>query len=183
MVQALAARTSPDRASSVGHAPPWIDGLRGSIGSVRIVGLTLLLLAASCGQADPARPASPDHVVTFSPTGAVLNVRVADTDAERSEGLMGVEALPADEGMAFVWDEPVGTTFWMKDTLIPLSIAFVSEGGAILTIRDMDPCVADPCPTYAADGPFVMAIEANRGFFDDEGIAEGDRARLGVDGA
>lgn len=143
------------------------------------IGALVVLLLASCGQADPA--SSPDRVVTFYPTASMLNVRVADSDAERRQGLMGVETLPPDEGMAFVWDEPVQTSFWMKDTLIPLSVAFVGDDGTIVTIRDMSPCEADPCPTYAADGPFVMAIEANRGFFADAGIAVGDRARLEAD--
>ena len=142
----------------------------------RILAIALLMSLAACGGDDPV--VGPDHVVRFPGTGAELHVRVADADDERARGLMGVERLPPDEGMAFVWDEPVGTTFWMKDTLIPLSIAFVGTDGRIATIAEMTPCRADPCPMYAADAPFVLAIEANRGFFADGGIAEGDRAVL-----
>lgn len=91
---------------------------------------------------------------------------------------MGVERLPADEGMAFVFDEPVSSTFWMKDTLIPLSIAFVDEADRVIGVRDMQPCEADPCPTYGVDGPYILAIEANLGWFDEHGIEAGDRAEL-----
>ena len=62
--------------------------------------------------------------------------------------------------------------------MIPLSIAFVGADDRIVTIEEMTPCHADPCPTYSADGPFVMAVEANRGFYDDAGIGVGDRAIL-----
>ena len=61
---------------------------------------------------------------------------------------MNRETLPADAGMAFVYPEDVRGAFWMKDTLIPLSIAFYSGDGRILKILDMEPCKADPCPLY-----------------------------------
>jgi uncharacterized membrane protein (UPF0127 family) len=142
--------------------------------SFAIVLLAVSLLA--CGGQEPA--SGPDHVVRFPGSATTLAVSVADDDAERARGLMGVETLPADQGMAFVWDGPTETTFWMKDTLIPLSIAFVGADDRIVTIAEMTPCRADPCPTYAADAPFVLAVEANRGFFTDARIAVGDRALL-----
>lgn len=142
----------------------------------RMLAVALLASFVACG-GDRA-PTDPDHVVRFPGTGVALHVAVADSDRERARGLMGVAELPADEGMAFLWPEPVETTFWMKDTVIPLSIAFVGADDRIVTIEEMTPCRADPCPTYAADGPFVMAVEANRGFYDDAGIGVGDRAIL-----
>jgi len=87
---------------------------------------------------------------------------------------MGVTDLPENHGMAFRWDAPTDATFWMKDTLIPLSIAFVGEDGKVIAVRDMAPCTADPCTTYGADGPYTMAIEANANWFADHGIAVGD---------
>jgi hypothetical protein len=91
---------------------------------------------------------------------------------------MEVPKLAEDAGMAFVWVEPTTSQFWMKDTLIPLSIAFVDEGGRIVTIRDMQPCAADPCPLYGSTVAYVLAIEANLGYFDEHDIAVGDRAVL-----
>jgi uncharacterized membrane protein (UPF0127 family) len=91
---------------------------------------------------------------------------------------MHVMALAPDDGMAFVFDGPVTDGFWMKDTLIPLSVAFVGEDGRIISESDMDPCTADPCPTYPASGPYTMAIEANLGWFHDHGVRVGSKARL-----
>ena len=122
-----------------------------------VVGLTACNRASS-----PGSPTSAHAVVAFG-GGSSLAVRVADTPQERATGLMDVMALPEGDGMAFVYDEPSTDTYWMKDTLIPLSIAFVDAGGTIVAIRDMTPCHADPCATYGADGPFTMAVEANPG--------------------
>ena len=83
-----------------------------------------------------------------------------------------------DAGMVFLWEGPVETTFWMKDTLIPLSIAFWNERGRIIEILDMAPCRQDDCPSYGPDEPFVGALEVNRGFFDDHGVEVGDRVFL-----
>lgn len=107
-----------------------------------------------------------------------LRVRIAQTQAEREEGLMHVMALAPDDGMAFVFDGPVTDRFWMKDTLIPLSVAFVDEAGRIISVSNMDPCTADPCPTYTAPGPYTMAVEANLGWFHDHGLGVGSDVRL-----
>jgi uncharacterized protein len=135
------------------------------------------LVACSGTDHHPNRPPS---TVAFDGNDAVLYVDVADTAQEQQKGLMGVERLPADEGMAFVFAKPVDSTFWMKDTLIPLSIAFVDDSGRMIGVRDMEPCEADPCPTYGTDQPFVLAIEANLGWFDRAGIEVGDHAELSV---
>ena len=142
----------------------------------------LLAVAAlvACSGTDDPPPDRPPSTVSFEGADALLYVDVADEAGERRRGLMGVESLPADEGMAFVFDEPVGSTFWMKDTLIPLSIAFVGEDDRVIGVRDMHPCEADPCPSYGIDKEYVLAIEANLGWFDDHGIEPGDRTELRV---
>jgi uncharacterized membrane protein (UPF0127 family) len=91
---------------------------------------------------------------------------------------MGRDSLPADHGMAFIWHSPVEEPFWMKDTTIPLSIAFWDTRDRVVAILDMAPCRADPCPTYDAGVPYVGAVEANRGFFADHGVRVGDRVTL-----
>ena len=99
-------------------------------------------------------------------------------DAERARGLMGVEELPRDQGMAFVWDEPSSGTFWMKDTPLPLSIAFWDADGEVIALFDMQPCTTEPCPTYGPDEPFIGAVEANLGWFEEHGVAVGDHVEL-----
>ena len=148
------------------------------MGRVRTAIAAAVLLATACGgSGGDGLPTSPSSIVSFNGTSASLRVAVADTPDARRRGLMGVNRLAADEGMAFVFDEPVSTTFWMKDTPLPLSIAFVSEGGRIVTIRDMEPCTG-ACPRYGADGPFTLAIEAHRGWFAAHGIGVGDTVEL-----
>jgi uncharacterized membrane protein (UPF0127 family) len=138
----------------------------------------LLLLVVACGGAVPGTPAScpgDRGTVSFSKR-AQLDVQVADDDGEREQGLMGVTSLPENHGMAFRWDDPTDATFWMKDTLIPLSIAFVGQDGKVIAIREMTPCTADPCTTYGADAPYTMAVEANANWFEDHDIAVGGPA-------
>jgi uncharacterized protein len=123
-------------------------------------------------------PNRPPSTVAFEGTDALLAVDVADEPGELRRGLMDVEMLPADQGMAFLFDEPTDSTFWMKDTLIPLSIVFVDESHQVIGMRDMQPCQSDPCPSYGVDEPYVLAIEANLGWFAEHGIEAGDRAKL-----
>jgi uncharacterized membrane protein (UPF0127 family) len=87
---------------------------------------------------------------------------------------MGRTELADGEGMVFLFGGPTTVSFWMKDTPIPLSIAFWNAQGRIIAILDMAPCAADPCPTYAPGLPYVGALEVPRGFFLERGIATGD---------
>jgi uncharacterized membrane protein (UPF0127 family) len=146
------------------------------MGRVRPV-LALLILLAAC-DADSAAPESAELTITTTDGVVTLEVEIADEPDERATGLMGREELAPHDGMAFVWDEPVRTSFWMKDTLIPLSIAFWDEGGEIVAILDMEPCEADPCPTYGPDVPFVGALEVARGTLAMRGVEVGDRVEL-----
>jgi uncharacterized membrane protein (UPF0127 family) len=142
--------------------------------------LPVLLLSAACSsprEASPS-PTPPIGRVTFAGSDARLAVEVADSETERRTGLSGRATLAADSGMVFVWEEPVDATFWMKNTLIPLSIAFIADDGRIVAIREMAPCQADPCPTYDAPGPFRFAVEAPAGWYDTNRVAVGDVATV-----
>jgi hypothetical protein len=145
---------------------------------VKILAVAVVLAGLVACSGTDTSPDRPPSTVAFDDVDALLFVEVADDASEQRRGLSGIEQLPADEGMAFVWPEPVGSTFWMKDTLIPLSIAFVDESGRVIDVLDMQPCESDPCPTYGVDEPHVLAIEANIGWFDDHGVGAGDRAEL-----
>jgi uncharacterized membrane protein (UPF0127 family) len=138
----------------------------------------VLIMLASCAGSDGDPPDRSPSAVVFASSNAHLFVEIADEPDEQRRGLMGVEQLPADQGMAFMWPEPVGSTFWMKNTLVPLSIAFVDETGHVIDILDMEPCKEDPCPRYGIDDLYVLAVEANLGWFDDHGVDAGDRAEL-----
>lgn len=134
----------------------------------------LTFLFAGCGGDDHASRA----VIETDAGEVVVQVEVADTAAERERGLMGRQDLPADSGMAFVFPEDTTTSFWMKDMLIPLSIAFYDDAGRIVRILDMQPCRADPCPLYDPGGAYRGALEVNLGAFRRWGVQMGDRLRV-----
>jgi uncharacterized protein len=105
-------------------------------------------------------------------------VEVADTDWERTVGLMNREELAEDAGMVFLVPEPTDGGFWMKNTLIPLSIAFWDREGRIFRILDMEPCRTDDCPKYEPGGLWTGAVEVNQGFFEERAVRVGDVVRL-----
>lgn len=108
-----------------------------------------------------------------------VEVEVADDTDEMTKGLMGRTALAEDAGMLFVYPEERELSFWMRDTLIPLSIAFMDGEGRIVDIQDMK-ALDDRPPHYTSAEPARYALEVNVGFFDERGVEVGDRARLPV---
>lgn len=104
--------------------------------------------------------------------GHALKVEIVATPELRARGLMFREKLGRDEGMLFVFEELGYHAMWMKNTLIPLSVAFVDEGGRILNIADMEPHSLD---SHAAAGPARYAIETNRGWFAQRRVKPGDK--------
>ena len=108
--------------------------------------------------------------------GARLWVEVAEDEAARSQGLMFRRQMPQDEGMLFVFEYPQLLSFWMKNTYLPLDIAFVASDGSILNILQMKPL--DEGPRYLSQGQALYAIEANAGWFQRQGIKAGDKVHF-----
>ena len=100
-----------------------------------------------------------------------LIVEVAATPQSRETGLMNRFSLQQDHGMLFVFEVPQPLAFWMKNTYIPLSIAFVDRNGRILNIEDMRP---QDESTHWSNGLALYAIEMRQGWFASKGIAAGD---------
>jgi uncharacterized protein len=139
------------------------------------------LLLAGCGGEEASAPAEaegPRVVIDTGDDEVTVQVEVADSEEERAVGLMNRESLEDDAGMVFRFPEPSSGGFWMKDTLIPLSIAFADGQGRILRILDMDPCRADPCEVYDPGVAYRTALEVNQGAFAEWGVEEGDRLTL-----
>lgn len=101
-----------------------------------------------------------------------IQAYVARTPQERALGLMHRRELPPDEGMLFMCERRAVQKFWMKDTPLPLSIAFLEEDGTIVNIADMDAQTLEGC---SSGQPVRWVLEVNRGWFDDKGIAAGSR--------
>ncbi|HVL81267.1 MAG TPA: DUF192 domain-containing protein [Actinomycetota bacterium] len=147
--------------------------------------LVLALVASGCASegAPPSASCEPEAgsvAVAFDGDACVLAEVVADTPS-RQRGLMHREELGADAGMLFLFPETRGGGFWMKNTLIPLSIAFMSREGdrlEVLAILDMEPCKEDPCPTYDAGVQYDAALEVNVGWFGRAGVREGSVAEI-----
>jgi uncharacterized protein len=142
--------------------------------------LVLVLAVAGCGGGGEGEndAAGPTVVIETDDGEKEIAVEIADTDDERAVGLMGRTSLPADAGMLFVYPGPTEGAYWMKDTLIPLSIAFYDVDGTILRILDMEPCRRDPCPVYDPGVRYAGALEVNQGAFERWGVREGDRLEL-----
>ena len=112
-----------------------------------------------------------------TPAGDVaFSAEIADTPSERRRGLSGRSSIPERSGMLFLYGEDHRGGFWMKDTTIPLSIAFWDDRGRVVDRFDMAPCAAEDCPVHEADAAYVGAVEVNRGALN--GVEPGDRVRL-----
>ncbi|HEY6102016.1 MAG TPA: DUF192 domain-containing protein [bacterium] len=113
-----------------------------------------------------------------SPKSVTLQVEVADTAAARAQGLMHRKQLPDNAGMLFIFEETSTWSFWMKNTLIPLSIAFLDKNWHIVDIVDMDveKDPERPAKFYSSSVPYMYALEVNQGFFKRKGLPVGTRA-------
>jgi uncharacterized membrane protein (UPF0127 family) len=163
----------------------------------KAAGCAILLLAlVACGGSPPpptsrSAPPSASQAIAGSPvfprgqvtiqtkSGSVMMpVEIADDEAKQEYGLMNRTSLPADAGMLFVFQPPANAKqigFWMKDTLIPLSIAFVDPNLAIESIQDMQPQSEQ---VHYAPADYGWAIEANAGFFANHGVGLGDKITI-----
>jgi uncharacterized membrane protein (UPF0127 family) len=159
-----------------------------------IAAVSLCLIAVACGGSDEpgaaqstpeeAQHTLPEGSPTFEPArvlidteegSAIIDAEKAETPEQQGFGLMHRESLDEDAGMVFLYFENKTCCFYMKNTLIPLSIAFFDEKGIIVKILDMEPCEADPCKLYDAGVPYRGALEVNQGTFERLGVQVGDR--------
>jgi uncharacterized membrane protein (UPF0127 family) len=135
-----------------------------------LAGLTLALTVLTASAQTEPQPKLP--TVTLTAGMHAIQAEVAQTDEQRQMGLMLRKEMAQHEGMLFVFDEPAVHCFWMKNTLLPLSIAFLAEDGTIVNIADMPPQTTDShCPAKAVR----YALEMNRGWFAKRGLKAGFR--------
>jgi uncharacterized protein len=136
--------------------------------AMRVLAVAALCLAASLASA--AETAL--RTITLRIANHPLKVEVAQREPDRQKGLMFRESLGKNDGMLFIFDEPAYHAMWMKNTLIPLSVAFVDAHGTILNILDMEPHNLD---SKMSAGPSIYAIETNVGWFAERKIKAGDK--------
>ena len=115
--------------------------------------------------------ALPGDLVPIRVAGIQIQVEIADDDAERSRGLMHRTSLPENQGMLFVYPDERTLGFWMRNTLIPLDIAYADREGRIVDIQQMEPQTDE---THNSAAPAMYALEMNQGWFEKNGVRVGD---------
>ena len=101
-----------------------------------------------------------------------IDAQVASTPQSRQTGLMYRKEMPLHEGMLFVFEQPAVQCFWMKNTLIPLTAAFVDDDGTIVNLEDMKPQTLD---SHCSTKPVRFVLEMNKGWFAQKGVKPGSR--------
>lgn len=128
------------------------------------IGLSLVAVA----------PALADPLLTYPLRirGHAVRAEVANTEESRRTGLMFRRSMPDDNGMVFTYEHPGIQSMWMKNTLMPLSVAFIGRDGRILNIEDMQPQTLD---AHSSDGEAWWSLEMNQGWFAKHGVGKGDK--------
>lgn len=129
----------------------------------------LLLILVSC-------TFTPKLTILTENKAIDINIEVAETQNQRAEGLMNRNEL--NGGMLFIFTEQQPVSFWMKNTLIPLDMIFISKNYLITDIQQAEPCKKDPCPTYSSTAMYVL--EVNEDFCKNNDIKIGDRVSFSV---
>lgn len=106
-----------------------------------------------------------------------IDAQVAQSPQERQTGLMYRKEMPAHEGMIFVFEQPATQCFWMKNTLLPLTAAFVADDGTIVNLADMKPQTED---SHCSAKPVRYVLEMNQGWFAQKGIKAGSKLSSAV---
>ena len=130
-----------------------------------ILGLAVAQLAFAQSQPQTQLPRA-----TLSAGMHLIQVQLATTQDQRATGLMFRRDMPANEGMLFVFEQPAGQCFWMKNTLLPLTAAFVADDGTIVNLADMQPQTTD---AHCSVQPVRYVLEMHQGWFAKRGIQAG----------
>jgi len=147
-----------------------------------VLPLAVMLVAcgsdnSNSGATDATDPPGLTRITFVNKDGSNVDllIEVANDAQERAKGLMSRESLPEDQGMLFVFEAEGQHGFWMKDTLIPLSIAFIEGEGVVIDIQDMEP--RDET-IHKPNEPYLYAVEANQGWFARNDIEPRSQVRL-----
>jgi uncharacterized membrane protein (UPF0127 family) len=143
--------------------------------AARRVLMAACLLGVVQGVQAQAQPqGEPQQLPTVTLQAGMHNIRaqVAQTPQQRQIGLMFRREMPLNDGMLFVFEEPSVQCFWMKNTLLPLSIAFLADDGSIVNLADMKPLDET---SHCSEKPVRFVLEMNKGWFAKRGLKAGSR--------
>ncbi|MCJ7547581.1 MAG: DUF192 domain-containing protein [Deltaproteobacteria bacterium] len=139
-----------------------------------VILLAFILIIPACMQEQHVliiHSATVDHQV---------KVEVVTKPADQAQGLMYRRSLDKDSGMLFIFRQEEPQSFWMKNTLIPLDMIFISRDLVIVDIATMQPCITDPCPDYTSRQPAQYVLEVNAGYCRSHHITIGDKISSAV---
>ena len=163
----------------------WLGWL---VAALAVTAVVAFLLVGANGPADPVLGGIPgfgEVAFRVTPAGATSPAGhycalVADTDAQRAQGLMGRRDLAGFDGMLFRFDADTTSPFYMRNVPVPLSIAWFDAEGRFVSASDMAPCGDEEgCPTYQPAGPYRMALEVPAGGLAPLGIGPGSTLAAG----
>ncbi|MBD3329954.1 hypothetical protein GF354_00315 [Candidatus Peregrinibacteria bacterium] len=135
----------------------------------------ILVLTAACTNIEP------NQISKVCVNETCVNVELAQTEEERAEGLMFRENLPQDKGMLFIYESEQLSSFWMKNTLIPLDIIWIGEDMRIKNITSAAPCEVKNCPVYPSIHPAKYVLEVNKGFSQKHNLDQGDKVSFFIE--
>ena len=171
------------------ESPSGSEWVRRAAWGVLALSLLVFVVRGGSAPADPSlvrEPIEGFEEIAFTvtdPNGAMAEwcAMLAETDEQRARGLMQQRDLRGYDGMVFRYTSPVEGAFYMKDTIIPLAVAFFDAEGRFISAEGMEPCPPDvlDCPLYRAAAPFTFAIEGPKGGLGPLGIGPGSSVRLG----
>jgi len=133
-----------------------------------VILLAFILIIPACTQ-------EPTLVIHSATGDHQVKVEVVTEPADQARGLMYRRSLEKDSGMLFIFRQEEPQSFWMKNTLIPLDMIFVSRNLVIVDITTMQPCIIDPCLSYTSRQPAQYVLEVNAGYCRSRNIIIGDK--------
>jgi len=139
-----------------------------------VLGLLAVLAAGIATAQNSSQPRL--SVVELTAGMHLIQAEVAQTTNEQTIGLMHRQTMGINEGMLFIYDTPQIRCFWMRNTLLPLTIAFIADDGSIVNLKDMQPKTEK---SHCSVKPVRYALEMNQGWFDKRGLKPGFKLRGG----
>jgi uncharacterized protein len=170
-------RSAPEPMTRPKRGLPFLFGMM----AVGILATTTVFLLPAIKKPAPSPTAQAsgtgaltiDYQLRGSGQPVTVRLEVAADPPSRTRGLSGRRSVAPNTGMVFLYPVDTAGGFWMKDTLVPLSIAFVASNGQVVSTNEMVPCQADPCPVYQPPRPYRYAVELPAGALAAAGIGPG----------
>lgn len=142
--------------------------------TARLLATSLIALASTAPAAAQGQPQMNLPRIEITAGMHRIEAQVAASPQERQTGLMHRKEMPAHEGMLFVFEQPATQCFWMKNTLLPLTAAFVADDGTIVNLADMKPQTED---SHCSAKPVRYVLEMNQGWFEQRHLKAGAKLR------